>query len=67
MMDHLLLHCDVAYVLWSGVFMIFWVLWEILSTVADIIWMKELVWEALFRCLESYSVMFDVDSVEGKE
>lgn len=23
MMDHLLLHCDVAYVLWSGVFKIF--------------------------------------------
>ena len=31
------------------------------------IWMEELVWEALFGCLESYSVMFDVDSVEGAE
>ena len=29
--------------------------------------MIELVWEALFGCLESYSIMFDVDSVEGME
>lgn len=57
----LLTFCGVEYLRYFGF------CGEIPSTVANIIWMKELVWEALFICLESYSVMFDVDSVEGKE
>ena len=66
--DHLLLHCDAAYVLWSE---IFYDIWGLVGNLVDsdrsIIWRVELVWEAPFQCLESYSVMFDVDGVEGKE
>ena len=66
--DHLLLHCDAAYVLWSE---IFYDIWGLVGNLVDsdrsIIWIVELVWEAPFQCLESYSVMFDVGGVEGKE
>jgi len=30
-----------------------------------IVWLEELVWETLVGCLNPYSIMFEVNSVEG--
>ena len=36
MIDHLLIHCEIAYALWSELFMIFGIPWVLLDKVASL-------------------------------
>ena len=36
MIDHLLIHCEIAYTLWSELFMIFWIHWVLPDKVASL-------------------------------
>lgn len=44
-LDHLLIHCDIAYVLWSLVFRIFGIHWMLLRRVIDLLF----GWRNCFR------------------
>ena len=58
--DHLLLHCEPASKLWVFVFKTFGIFWVIPASGRSFTWLAKLVWETLFRNLESCSALFNV-------
>lgn len=65
--NHLLLHCNVAYALWSEVFKAFQVHLVMPLTVESLLFGWRNWFGRLLRCVESCTGMHHVDSVEVKE
>ena len=66
-MDHLLLHCKFASVLWGEVLIMFGVQWVMLDTIVSPFCLEELVGNLLFKGLEYGSSMPYVVSLEGTQ
>lgn len=67
-MDHLLLHCEVAYALWSEEFWMLGVYWVMPPTVTSLLcgWRSRFV-KKIFRNIEYGAIMFNVASIEGAQ
>ena len=66
--DHLLFHCEMAYRLWSFVFITFGLSWVTPRLIPDLLfWLVELVGEALVSDLEFSSVVHHLVYLEGME
>ena len=65
--EHLLLHCSVAFMLWSFLFRSFGFHWVLLEMVIELLfgWMARLGRQAVFGYLELCPIMFNVDFAVG--